>query len=57
MNASLSGVAQASHHQKLLLVDNLGPRMLVVGCMARTPGGPETIGTGRDRSNPFRSDW
>ena len=33
-----TGVAQASHHQNLLLVDNLGPRMLVVGCMARTRG-------------------
>jgi hypothetical protein len=21
------------------------------------PGGPETTGTGRDRSNPGRSDW
>ena len=39
-----SGVAQASHHQKLLLVDNLGPRMLVVGCMARTRGVPRPPG-------------
>jgi hypothetical protein len=37
-------VAQASHHQKLLLVDNLGPRMLVVGCMARTRGVPRPPG-------------
>ena len=44
MNASLSGVAQPSHHQKLLSIDNRGPRMLVVGCMARTRGVPRPPG-------------